>query len=184
MGDSINSGERGTAIAPAIAVTHLTQLTQLTDLTDMKFSATLTIPASRERVFALLTDSTVLQRCIEGCEKMVRTSEDTYDAHLKIGVAGLKGNYVGKVQLQDKKLPESYTLLIEGKGGPGFVKGTARIQLADKGGDTELRCEAEAQVGGMIAAIGSRVIEAAGKKMMDGFFKKLGEQLKSAPEPK
>src|SRR6266446_9164314 len=144
----------------------------------MKFSATLTIPASRERVFALLTDSTVLQRCIEGCEKMVRTSEDSYDAHLKIGVAGLKGNYVGKVQMKDKKAPESYTLLIEGKGAPGFVKGTAHIQLADKAGETELRCESDAQVGGMIAAIGSRLVEAIGKKMMDSFFKKLSEEVK------
>lgn len=151
----------------------------------MKHSATHTFAAPRDKVFAALTDPAVLQRCIEGCEQMVRTSEDSYDAHLKIGVAGLNGNYVGKVRLQDKRLPESYTLLIEGKGGPGFVKGTARIELADKGGsETELRCQAEAQVGGMIAAVGSRLVEAAGKKMMDGFFKRFGEQLKGAPQPK
>jgi carbon monoxide dehydrogenase subunit G len=144
----------------------------------MKFSATYTLPAPREKVFALLTDPAVLQRCIEGCEKMVRTSEDNYDAHLKIGIAGLKGNYVGKVQIKDKKVPESYTLLIEGKGGPGFVKGTAQIQLADQGAETELRCDSDAQVGGMIAAIGSRLVEAIGKKMMDGFFKKFNEEIK------
>src|SRR5213593_2907442 len=117
----------------------------------MKFASTYTIAAPRDKVFAMLTDPAVLQRCIEGCEKMVRTSEDNYDAHLKIGIAGLKGNYVGKVQLKDKKVPESYTLLIEGKGGPGFVKGSARIQLAGQGDKTEIRCDAEAQVGGMIA---------------------------------
>src|SRR6266566_8377752 len=101
----------------------------------MKFTATYTFPAPREKVFSLITDPAVLQRCIEGCEKMVRTSEDNYDAHLKIGIAGLKGSYVGKVQIKDKKAPESYTLLIEGKGAPGFVKGTAHIQLADKAGE-------------------------------------------------
>ena len=73
------------------------------------------------------------------------------------------------------------TLAIEGKGGPGFVKGSARIQLKEKGAETELRCEAEAQVGGMIAAIGSRLIEAIGKKMMDDFFKKFDEQVKKLP---
>jgi carbon monoxide dehydrogenase subunit G len=148
----------------------------------MKFSASYNFPAPRDKVFALLTDPEVLQRCIEGCEKMVRTSEDNYDAHLKIGVAGLKGNYVGKVQLKDKRLPEAYTLVIEGKGGPGFVKGTARIQLADKEGQSELRCDAEAQVGGMIAAVGSRLIEAIGKKMMDGFFKKFAEAVTPKPQ--
>ncbi len=143
----------------------------------MKFTATITIPATREKVFALITDPEVLQRCIAGCEKMERTGEDNYDAHLQIGIAGLKGKYVGKVQLKDKRLPESYTLSVEGKGGPGFVKGNARIQLAESGTQTEVRCEAEAQVGGMIAAVGSRLVEAVGKKMMDDFFKKFADEV-------
>src|SRR5436309_11509312 len=146
----------------------------------MKFASTYTIAAPRDKVFAMLTDPAVLQRCIEGCEKMVRTSEDNYDAHLKIGIAGLKGNYVGKVQLKDEQAPESYTLLMEGKGGPGFVKGSARIELKEKGRETELRCDAEAQVGGMIAAIGSRLVEAIGKKMTDGVFKRFGEEVSKA----
>src|SRR5438105_14303141 len=146
----------------------------------MKFTATYTFSAPREKVFALITDPAVLQRCIEGCEKMVRTSEDNYDAHLRIGIAGLKGSYVGKVQLKDKQLPESYTLLIDGKGGPGFVKATARIVLADKGGQTELHCDAEAQVGGMIASIGSRLVDAIGKKSTESFFKKLAQEVNAA----
>jgi len=61
-------------------------------------------------------------------------------------------------------VPASYTLVLEGKGGPGFVKGSARIQLGDNGAQTQIRCDAEAQVGGVIAAIGSRLIEAVGRK--------------------
>ena len=143
----------------------------------MKLTASYTIGAPREKVFAAITDPAVLQRCIDGCEKMAKTGEDSYDAHLRIGVAGLKGNYVGKVQLKDQKPPESYTLILEGKGGPCFVKGTAQIQLAEKGGQTELSCHADAQVGGMIAAIGSRLIEATAKRMMDEFFKKFAQQV-------
>src|SRR5215467_4198531 len=143
----------------------------------MKFSLTYSFPAPREKVFALVTDPAVLQRCIEGCEKMVHTNEDTYEAHMRIGVAGIKGNYVGNVQLKDKKLPESYTLVIDGKGGPGFLKATAGIALVDKAGATELHCEAEAQAGGMIAAIGSRLIEAVAKKMAESFFKKLANEV-------
>jgi len=144
----------------------------------MKLSGTYEINAPREKVFAAITDPNVLQRCIDGCEKMVKTADNSYDAHLKLGVAGLKGSYVGKVQLKDVKAPESYTLIMEGKGTPGFVKGSAKISLIDKGEKTDLRYEADAQVGGMIAAIGSRLVEAAAKKMMDEFFRKFGEQLK------
>jgi carbon monoxide dehydrogenase subunit G len=146
----------------------------------MKFQSTYVLPAPREKIFALITDPAVLQKCIEGCEKMVRTSENNYDVRLKLGIAGIKGSYVGKVQLKDKKIPESYTLLIEGKGGPGFVKGTGHLQLTEKGAETELHCDGESQVGGMIAAIGSRLVEAIGKKMMDSFFKKFAEELKAA----
>lgn len=143
----------------------------------MKFTSTYTIPAPRAKVFTALTDPAVLQRCIDGCEKMVKTGENSYDAQLKIGIAGLKGSYTGKIRLEDIKPPESYTLMIEGKGGPGFVKGTSRVALADKDAQTELRCEIDAQVGGMIAAIGSRLIEAIAKKMSDGFFKKFAEEV-------
>src|SRR5262249_5848202 len=93
----------------------------------MKLNGTYLLNAPREKVFAAITDPAILQRVIDGCEKMVQTGEDSYDAHLKIGLAGLKGSYVGKVQLKDKQPPDSYRLLIEGKGAPGFVKGTARI---------------------------------------------------------
>ena len=144
----------------------------------MKLSASYTLEAPREKVFAAITDPAVLQRVIDGCEKMVKTGEDSYDAHLKIGLGGIKGTYVGKIQIKDRNPPESYTLVIEGKGAPGFVKGTARVQLTDKAGQTDLHCEADAQVGGLIAAIGSRLIEATAKKMMDEFFRKFGEEVK------
>jgi carbon monoxide dehydrogenase subunit G len=147
----------------------------------MKLSASHTLAAPRDKVFAAITDPAVLQRCIDGCEKMVKTAEDSYDAHLTLGVAGIKGSYVGKVQLKDKKVPESYTLVMEGKGTPGFVKGTARIRLEAKATQTELQCEADAQVGGAIAAIGSRLVEAVGKKMMADFFKKFAALVEAQP---
>jgi len=143
----------------------------------MKLSTTHRIKAPRAKVYAAITDPALLQRCIEGCEKLVRTGEDSYDAHLRLGLAGIKGSYVGKLQLKDKKLPESYTLVMEGKGASGFVHSTARIQLVEKDQETELHCEADAQVGGPIAAIGSRLIEAAAKKMTDDFFKKFAQTL-------
>jgi len=143
----------------------------------MKLSATYVFEALPEKVFAALIDPAILQKCIEGCEKMEKTGEDTYDANLKIGVADIKGRYVGKIRIEEKKPPESITLQAEGKGGPGWVKGTARIQISPLGEGSELQCESEGQVGGLIAQVGSRLMEAVGKKMQDEFFRKLGQQL-------
>ena len=143
----------------------------------MKLAATYAFKAPGEKVFAALVDPAILQKCIDGCEKMEKTGEDSYDAHLKIGVAGIKGSYVGKVRIAEKKPPESFTLQVEGKGSPGWVKGKARIQILPKGEGSELQCESEGQVGGLIAQVGSRLVEAVAKKMQDEFFKKLGQQL-------
>jgi carbon monoxide dehydrogenase subunit G len=145
----------------------------------MKLSARYSFNAPREKVFSALVDPVVLQKCIEGCEKMEKTGEDSYDAHLKIGIAGIKGSYVGKVLIEEKKDPESFALRVEGRGVPGWVKGTAKIQISPNGEGSELQCDSEGQVGGVIAAVGSRLIEAVAKRMQDDFFRKLREQLGS-----
>jgi len=143
----------------------------------MKLSVTYAFKAQQEKVFAALGEPAVLQKCIDGCEKMEKTGEDIYAAHLKIGVAGIKGSYVGNIRIEEKNPPESFTLQADGKGSPGWVKGTAKIQISPKGDGSELQCESEGQVGGVIAAVGSRLVEAAAKKMLGEFFRKLGQQL-------
>jgi carbon monoxide dehydrogenase subunit G len=147
----------------------------------MKLSTTHHIKAPRAKVYAAITDPVLLQRCIESSEKLVQTSEDSYDAHLKLGLAGIKGSYVGKLLIKEKKPPESYTLVMEGKGASGFVRSTARVRLVEKEQETELICDADAQVGGAIAAIGSRLIEAAAKKLTEDFFKKFARAIETQP---
>lgn len=136
----------------------------------MNLQASHTIAAPVTLVFESLNDPAVLQQCIPGCEKMEKTGDDEYSAHLKLGVASIKGSYVGKVRVSDKQPPHKFTLHVEGKGGPGFVKAQALMELKEQGQKTVLQYTADAQVGGLIAAVGSRVIEAAAKKMSGEFF--------------
>lgn len=143
----------------------------------MKLQISHSFAATPAQVFAALIDPGVLQRCIDGCEKMEKTGEDAYTVHLKVGIAGMKGSYAGKVQITEKRPPEALTLAIDGKGAPGFLKATARMRLAAAGDRTQLSGEADATVGGLIAAIGSRLIEAAAKKMMGEFFAKLETEI-------
>ena len=143
----------------------------------MKIPISQRLAAPRDRVFAALTDPALLQRCIDGCEKMTRTGEDAYDVDLKVGVAGMKGNYKGKVKLSAKQPPESLTLAVEGKGMPGFVKGSASLRFAEVDGGTEITGEGDITVGGLIAAVGSRLMEGAAKKMMADFFGRVAAQL-------
>ncbi len=143
----------------------------------MKLTATYHLPAPRERVFAALVDPDVLQRCIDGAERLVRTADDEYDVHLRLGIGAIKGSYVGRARLTGKQPPERFTLHVEGKGAPGFVRGSALIQLKAAEAGTEAVCDADGQVGGVMAAVGSRLLEATARKLMDRFFERLGAEL-------
>ena len=143
----------------------------------MKLTTSALIPAARDRVFAALMDPEILRRCIPGCETLTASGPDAYQATLKIGVAGLKGTYGGKAAIRDRQPPDSLTLSFDGKGGPGFVRGSAAIVLSDEGGGTRVTSQADVQVGGLIAAVGSRLVEAASRKLANDFFRQLSVEL-------
>jgi len=146
----------------------------------MKVSLSHRFAATPAQVFAALTDPASLQRSIDGCEKMLKTGEDAYEAHLKVGLGSIRGSYLGKIRITAKQPPESLTLEINGNGATGFVKATAQIRLAAKGDQTELSGEGEGTLGGIIAAVGSRLLEAAAKKMTADFFTRLGAEITSS----
>jgi carbon monoxide dehydrogenase subunit G len=130
----------------------------------VKIALSHSIPADRERVFAALVDPETLRRSMPGCDSLTATGPDAYEATLKIGVAGLKGTYRGRAVISNKQPPESLTLSFDGKGAPGFVRGSAAIVLSSADGGTRVACEADVQCGGLIAAVGSRLIEAAARR--------------------
>ena len=99
---------------------------------------------------------------------------------MKVGVAGLKGTYKGTAAIRDRKEPESLTLAFEGKGGPGFVRGTAAITLAEEAESTRLDSTADVQVGGLIASVGQRMLGGVSKMMADKFFNRMSELLQAA----
>jgi carbon monoxide dehydrogenase subunit G len=144
----------------------------------MKVATTSRIPAPRDAVFAALIDPAVLQRAIPGCESLVAVGIDDYEAAIRIGVAGLKGTYTGTAQIREKAPPESLRLSFAGKGGPGFVRGSAAIRLSEDDGVTVVTSEADVQVGGLIAAVGSRLIEAGARKLTDDFFSQLAREIR------
>jgi carbon monoxide dehydrogenase subunit G len=143
----------------------------------MKITTAATLDAPPETVFGALLNPAILQRAIPGCESLVPTAEDEYKATLKIGVAGLNGTYSGSARLRDKRPPESVQIGFEGKGGPGFVRGTALVRLQPEGSGTHVSSEADVQVGGVIAAVGSRLVAAAARKLSDDFFVRLAAEI-------
>jgi carbon monoxide dehydrogenase subunit G len=98
---------------------------------------------------------------------------------LSVAVAAIAGSFKGTVALTEKLPPHSYKLVVEGTGRQGFVKGEARIALKPDGDRTQVQVEAQADVGGMIARVGQRLLEGVARMTMDRFYGCLAEQLSS-----
>ena len=130
------------------------------------------IPAPIERTWAALNDPEVLKACMAGCESLERTGDDAYAAHMTVRVGPVSARFKGNLRLADVKPPTSYSLHFDGQGGAaGFGKGSADVSLSmQDAGPTRLAYPARAQVGGKIAQIGSRLVDAAAAKVADDFF--------------
>ena len=144
----------------------------------MKISGTHVLPAAPQQVWDLLNDPARLAKCLPGCEKLEPTGPDQYKVAIKFALAAFSGAYAGAVALTEKDAPKSMRMRVEGKGTPGFMKGEGLLKLAEKGGQTQVSYEGEAQVGGVIAAVGQRMIEAAAKKIIGQFFESAQKQLR------
>ena len=132
--------------------------------------------ASREKVWAALNDADVLGRAIPGCEEINKLSDTEMTARVQVKIGPIKARFNGKVMLGDLVPPESYRISGEGQGGiAGFAKGAADVMLEAVGPEeTILRYKVHATVGGKIAQLGSRLIDATAKKMAAEFFDKFG----------
>ena len=129
------------------------------------------IPAPRRKVWEALNDPEILKQSIPGCEEIEKVSPTELAAKVTAKVGPVKARFAGKVILSDLDPPNGYKITGEGSGGAaGFAKGGATVRLADDGDGTRLTYVVEAHVGGKLAQIGSRLIDATARKMAEDFF--------------
>jgi len=145
----------------------------------MKLSGSYQINLEKQKVWEALNDAEILKKSIPGCEKFIKNSDTEFTAKATNKIGPFNASFTGDIQLKEINAPNSY--IIEGSGNSlvGFASGEAKVKLEDSNGGTKLSYEVEANVGGKIAQIGSRLIDMTAKKMADIFFGKFSELLSS-----
>lgn len=129
------------------------------------------IPAPRQVVWERLNDPETLKQCIPGCESVDKVSDTEFTAKVRAKVGPVSARFAGKVTLTDLDPPAGYTISGEGTGGvAGFARGSAKVALEEDGADTVMRYGVQAQVGGKLAQIGSRLVDGTARKLADQFF--------------
>ena len=137
----------------------------------MTMTGEVMLPARRQVVWEKLNDPDVLKACIPGCQSLEKTGDASFKATAKIKIGPVGATFSGAVQLSDLDPPNGYRISGEGQGGiAGFAKGGATVRLTEADGGTKLAYDVEANVGGKIAQLGSRLIDSVAKSMADKFF--------------
>ena len=138
------------------------------------------VPASQADTWAALNDPEVLKACVPGCESMERVSDNEYVMLMTARIGPVAAKFKGKMTVSDIHPPQSYRIAFEGQGGvAGFGKGGAQVQLAPEAEGTRLTYQVKASVGGKLAQIGSRLVDAAARKLADDFFRTFNEKVAS-----
>lgn len=137
------------------------------------------LAADRPTVWSLLNDPEILRQCVPGCESLVATAEHSYDVAMTAAVGPVRARFKGKLSLADIEAPVRYRLLFEGQSAQaGFARGESRVELQELAPDqTRLVYAAKSQVGGKLAQIGGRLIDAAAAATADKFFEAFAAQL-------
>jgi carbon monoxide dehydrogenase subunit G len=151
----------------------------------MEFSGEYRLPVGQQRVWEALNDPAVLQASIAGCKQLDKLSDTEFSAVVTSKVGPISVTFRGAVELSDLDAPRGYTLTGRGQGGAaGFARMTARISLEKTGDDeTLLRYNAEAEIGGKLASVGSRLVQSVAKKSADDFFAAFSRQLTGQSSP-
>ncbi|SCK14430.1 hypothetical protein VAR608DRAFT_0889 [Variovorax sp. HW608] len=148
----------------------------------MDITGTQTIAAPRQRVWDALNDPDILKRSLPGCESVERASDEEFKVIMSAAIGPLRARFKGLLKMSDVQAPESCTMVFEGQGGAvGFGRGNSSVKLTESNGQTELTYVANAQVGGKLAQVGSRLIDSVARKMADDFFKAFNAQLAGVP---
>jgi len=141
----------------------------------MKLSGSYQINLSKEKVWEALNDPEILKQAIPGCEEFTKNSDTEFTATATNKIGPFNASFTGDIELTDLDPPNSYKITGSGNSPVGFASGEATVKLEDNEKGTNLIYEVEANVGGKIAQVGSRLIDMTAKKMADIFFGKFSE---------
>lgn len=144
----------------------------------MEINGSQNIGAPRQKVWDALNDPVVLKQCLPGCESVERINAEEFVVVIAAAIGPLRARFKGRLTMSEAKPPESCVMVFEGQGGGvGFGKGSSTVALAETEDGTTLSYTANAQVGGKLAQVGSRMIDSVARKMADDFFVALRRQL-------
>jgi carbon monoxide dehydrogenase subunit G len=144
----------------------------------MKVEGEHVFKATQQQDWDLFRDTEVMAAALPGTKKMELVGENTYEAVMNVRVGPVAGEFSGQLVISNEDHPKSYTMTVEGRGKPGFMKGIGDVILTPQGeNQTLMGYTGEVQIGGKLAAVGQRLIDTVAKSIISQAFETLDNVL-------
>ncbi|MDA1297358.1 MAG: carbon monoxide dehydrogenase subunit G [Chloroflexi bacterium] len=147
----------------------------------MEITGEYRLKGTRQEVWNVLNDPGTLEKAIPGTDRLIVEGPDRYRAEMSVGFGMIRGKFSGSVAVEDKVEPESYRMLVDGKGAAGWLKGDGKLKLSEAGdGVTVVNVDGEASVGGLLARVGQRMVHNVANSLMKQFVQNVEKQMVAA----
>ncbi|WHY77119.1 carbon monoxide dehydrogenase subunit G [Neobacillus sp. WH10] len=143
----------------------------------MNVQGEIIVDAAQEDVWNALNDPEVLKKATPGCKAMTELAPDSYKAEIALGIAAVRGEYEAEIKILDKAAPNQYRIIMKADSKMGFIEGNAVVELDYSQPKATIRYDGEAQVGGLIAGVGQRILSGIAKMIVKDFFKKIAKEI-------
>jgi carbon monoxide dehydrogenase subunit G len=145
----------------------------------MRVEKQYTFTVDQETLWNLILDPTVISKVLPGVQRIEAVGPDEYNLTASVGVGPVRGSFSGYVKISEKEPPRRYRLQTEMRGGPGFVRGEGEVELVPADGRTTLVFRGDIVIGGTLASVGQRLLDATATMLMDQGFKSLEAEIRS-----
>jgi carbon monoxide dehydrogenase subunit G len=138
------------------------------------------VDAPIDKVWPLLQDVPKVASCIPNAEITEVVNATTYKAKVKVKAGPAAVDYKATIYVEEMdNVTHTARLRVQGdeSRGRGGIKATVVSQATDIGGKTHVTLHTEAQISGIVATIGGRLIEGVAKKTVAEFAANLANLL-------
>ena len=144
----------------------------------MKMEGEYTLHGSREEVWNIFRDPDVLVMALPGTKRLKQVSENEYEGELLVHIGPIMGSFGGELTILNEVHPESLTLVVEGKGKIGFLKGSGDVKfMIISENATTIQYKGDIQIGGRVAGVGQRLFDTVSNNMIKQGLDKLDKVL-------
>jgi hypothetical protein len=148
----------------------------------VKVSESFVVPESREAVWKVVGDVARVAKCMPGVEDVTVVDDENASVRVTQSLGPMTATFDAKLKVTQREDGRLIAFSATGrsvKGAAGNVRVTNSVRLEDEGEATRVVLEADVAMGGMLGAVGGKVIARQAGQAAKDFAAALEQELRN-----